>query len=48
MPFEQRPELVEVLEVVGVERLDDRSAVRRGVDEPLGLEDQERFAPASG
>ena len=42
--LEQRAELVEVVEVLRVVGAHDRAAVRRRVDEALGLEHQQRLA----
>ena len=43
-PLEQRAELVEVLEIGGVVGADGRAAVRRRLDEALGLEHEQRLA----
>ena len=42
--LDQRADLVEVEQVVGVERADDRAAVGQHVDEALALEHQQRLA----
>ena len=42
--LDQRAHLVEVEQVGGVERADDRAAVGQHVDEPLALEHEQRLA----
>ena len=42
--LEQRAQLVEVVEVVGVVHADHRAAVRRRLDQALGLEHEQRLA----